>query len=355
MAAKCTGCGKFVSPSTGVVTCSVCPLLYHKGCVGIAGTSSTHKDWVCPECTKKRPRRGDNNNTPVKNVSELNVPTADSAPAISKSSTAMTLTSPATSITPLQGELKTSSVDEDASILGLRRELTACMAEIREFRKEMTDLRNSLTGINVRLDSFEQRIEAVENRCVPAPDEIAQLERTVLHLKHELNDRDQEALLSDLEIGQLPEEKGENIVHTVIVLGAKLGIQLEDRDIVFAERMGIAQVVAEGGEEPRARRVVVRLARRDLRDRLLSAARVRRTLTAVDAGQASNARNRSRIFINERLTRANRQLFHRVREECRKHQWRYSWTKKGRIYTRQADGKPVHRIQSEEDIARIFG
>ncbi|KOB57427.1 Zinc finger DNA binding protein [Operophtera brumata] len=179
--------------------------------------------------------------------------------------------------------------------------------------------------------------------------------RTVAQLKIELNERDQEALQSDLEIGHLPEEKGESVLHAVTVLAAKLGVTLEARDVVYAERVGVTQGAGAEGEVRRERRVVVRLARRHLRDQLLQAARVRRTLTASDAGCATAAVAGPRIFLNERLTRANRQLFHRVREECRKLQWRFSWTKRGRIYARQADGKQAYPIRSEADLLRVFG
>ncbi|CAK1588908.1 unnamed protein product [Parnassius mnemosyne] len=111
----------------------------------------------------------------------------------------------------------------------------------------------------------------------PTKVEVNELEKTVNLLKQELNDRDQEALLSDLEIGHLPEEKGENITHTISVLAVRLGVPLEERDVVFAERVGAAplslSVSTEGGIAIRARRVVVRLARRSLRDELLRAAR----------------------------------------------------------------------------------
>jgi hypothetical protein len=133
-----------------------------------------------------------------------------------------------------------------------------------------------------------------------------------------------------------------SVVQSVTVLAARLGVPLEARDVVFAERVGAPP--AEGG---RARRVVVRLARRQVRDDLLRAARVRRTGAAADKGP--------RVFLNERLTRPNRQLFHRVREECRELKWRYSWTRRGRICARQGDGTPVFQFRSEEDISRVFG
>ncbi|KOB75143.1 Uncharacterized protein OBRU01_08794 [Operophtera brumata] len=79
--------------------------------------------------------------------------------------------------------------------------------------------------------------------------------------------------MSDIEIGHRPEEKGENVLHAVTVLAAKLGVALEERDVVFAERVCVTQGAGARAEAPRERRVVVRLARHHLRDQLLQAAR----------------------------------------------------------------------------------
>lgn len=235
----------------------------------------------------------------------------------------------------------------------MRRELSEFMAELRVYRKEMIEFRATVVAINERMEGIERRLDAVEQKEVASSraSEVAELEKVVDQLKMELNDRDQEALSADLEIGQLPEVKGETVLHSVTVLAAKLGVALEERDIVFAERVGAADRTGSSGSEGRPRRVVVRLARRHLRDELITSARVRRTLTTAELGQGGP---QQRIYLNERLTRTNRHLFHLVREECRKQGWRYTWTKRGRVYARQGDGKQVYPFRTEADVARVF-
>ncbi|CAG5008732.1 unnamed protein product [Parnassius apollo] len=44
-------------------------------------------------------------------------------------------------------------------------------------------------------------------------------------------------LAADLEIRNIPEERTENITHTVVLVAAKLGVSLDERDIVFADRV----------------------------------------------------------------------------------------------------------------------
>ncbi|KAL4705408.1 hypothetical protein ACJJTC_002431 [Scirpophaga incertulas] len=192
---------------------------------------------------------------------------------------------------------------------------------MRQFRMEMSLLRESFTAITARLESVQRRLEVLEARKPEAgADRVAELESV----------------------------NGENVFHSVAQLAGRLRVVLENRDVVFAERVGAPPLPGEAGEAGgRARRVVVRLTRRCLRDELLNAARVRRAGLTSSAGV--------RVYLNERLTRSNRVLFHRVREECRRLQWRYAWTRRRHIFTRQSDGNPVFRFGTVEDLARVFG
>ncbi|KAJ0169634.1 hypothetical protein K1T71_014819 [Dendrolimus kikuchii] len=313
--AKCSACGKFLSP-TGAATCFLCPLIFHRGCVAIPETAILSKSWACPDC-KKKVRKGDNTTTPVKGIC------GNESPSETVSRSAAGISAP--DISPLE--------EDESEVRAMRREMAEYMSELR---REMVQLRTSIAGFGQRLDSIECRLDVLEQKKEIVDSKgTAELENTIAQLKLEINDKDQEALLSDLDIGCLPEEKGENealladlnigclpeengenTVHIVTVVASKLGVTIESRDIVYAERIGTARSVAAATDAGRkARRVVVRLARRDLRDELLHAARVRRNLTTADMGFSGPSQ---RVFINERLTRTNRQLFHRVREECNK-------------------------------------
>ncbi|KOB76082.1 Poly U binding factor 68kD, partial [Operophtera brumata] len=323
MGAKCNACGNFIK-STGVATCtcSKCFGIYHKACITpLEMLRVIGPEWVCSECATRTPK-GDN--TPAKSDAR------DSQQA-----------------SPFEScQVATLASMPSAPTLDMSKmhsEFSEWIIEMREFRQEMSEFRSSLQGLSTRMDSFESRLDTIEQKREEPCAELASLWTQVATLQQELNARDQDALLSDLEIGQLSEEKGENVVHTVTVLAAKLGVVIEERDIVFAERVGVAQGAGSGAEPLRPRRIVVRLARRGLRDSLLQGARVRRTLTAADAGQAAGAG--PRIFVNERLSRCNRNLFYRAREECRKAHWRFVWTNRGRVHVRQADVLcPVSKI-----------
>lgn len=350
--------------------CPQCNSNSHFECVGLPGGAQISDSWRCGDCQRRVPK-GRDPATPVR-TSQENYTLSAAGTAAAAEEEEMVLDTTANNITAEFSEMELhiglrSALRDDFAqeFRTLREDFLGGMnslsdgfhtltAEVKQLRTEVADFRAALAGVTERVDGVEKRIEDLERRIERPPALVVHLQTKVSLLEQELNERDQEALLADLEIGHLPEEKGESVVHAVTVLASKLGVALEPRDVVFAERVGVAQGAGAGGGAPRARRIVVRMARRDLREQLIQGARARRTLTAADAGLTATEA-RGRIFLNERLTRTNRQLFHRVREECRRLQWRFSWTKRGRIYAREADGKPAFPIRTAADIERVFG
>ncbi|KAL0883332.1 hypothetical protein ABMA27_016739 [Loxostege sticticalis] len=383
---NCGGCLQVLDHSRHL-TCSLCGQHYDIQCAGVSEqcflstlTGDRGAVWRCPRCRSREPK-ANNSETPVRSGEggvtlrrggsgppamemELDVSLPD--PELgTREDTQHNIAAEPVGLRAIVEEWRRFREDIRADLRTMRDEFREDLRALRGEMRELTGLVRRCEGrvdvveerletlekeasvnsvaVGARIDAVEARVEAAERRRAEAgPDDAEGLRRTVEELKLELNEREQEALLADLEIGQLPEQKGENVLHAVAVLATRLGVPLEERDLVFAERVGAPPAEAGG----RARRVVVRLARRHLRDELLRAARVRRGVTAEGGG---------RVFVNERLTRSNRQLFHRVREECRRLQWRYSWTRRGRIFARKSDGAQVVQFRSLGDIERVFG
>ncbi|KAH9630837.1 hypothetical protein HF086_009953 [Spodoptera exigua] len=228
--------------------------------------------------------------------------------------------------TPLCGDAYSAAVAAIVSLdLGLLMvELRAVRVEIQEFRKEMelemAQLGSSMSSCNVRIDGLEARISALKQRASTGH---SSADEVVEELRSELNDRDQDLLANDVEITNIPEAPSDNPIHIIKAVGIKLGVQLEERDIISAERVVGKQINATSSAGPAVTRllaIVVRLARRDLRDELLAGARVRRGATTANLGTPSLPQ---RFFVNERLTKTNRRLFWMVQDAAHLHNWRF--------------------------------
>jgi hypothetical protein len=313
--------------------------------------------WKCDECRNAMPKMN-NTNTPVKREdypfvnSRKRVNAGSSATSAAQSSATSSL-GVKDSPTECAGTAS-ASTELITELRLLREEVRATRAEMLEFRTTLNSLTAAVEVCNRRIDELTARVFAVEQQREDTTNSTtAALEQTVADLKLDLNARDQELLCNDVEIAGIPEEKSERCCHIVLAVAQKLGVTLEERDLVSAERAGsVRRAEAQDTVPPRPRPLVVRLARRALRDQLLAAARVRRDATTAGLGLSSAARP---FYVNERLTPTNRHLFYKARSESTRIQWKYVWTREGKIYARKEHGAPRHRLRSENDIAKVFG
>ncbi|KAL0860160.1 hypothetical protein ABMA27_010467 [Loxostege sticticalis] len=312
MAPKCNACGKFLS-AADKVTCTKCSGTHHRACVTMPQGSQTPAAWLCPSgqsCKASLPRAN-------------------------------------TDGTPIKGQPHTSSSTDSAVdtadvnlIQKFREEVKKASEECKIWREEVADIRSIMNSMADRLEKLEKRVEDIEqlrSSAVGVEGEANKaLEVAVFQLKCELDERDQELLLNNVDIAGIPEEDNESVQHLVLACATKLGVPLDDRDIVSCRRVGLQ----------------VRLARRSTRDQLIKAARVRRGLNTEGLGLRAPPRL---IYLNERLTRTNRQIFNKAREIAKKLSWRFVWTREGQVFIRRDHGAPASRIRSCGELERVFG
>lgn len=359
---KCGACAKFIG-RTGIVSCPKCGGQYHGACVGVSAGAVIPKDWDCPDCQRLKPR--DNRaDTPVKGLLgqssssappaaaplATDRPAAAARPASAQTATAL-LASSSDSLSAdtampcspasFDGEDMASALIELKRFIGV--EFHTIRQELKEFRDEFQDLRAHLSVFGERMDRLEGRVDAIERQVIDGAASAATrvLEEAVATLQMELNDRDQELLSNDIQVTNVPEDPGESAAGLATRICAKLGVELDVRDVVSVYRAGRTR------EAARPRPIVLRLARRAVKDELLQGARTRRGATTEGLGLAGAPQ---RFYVNERLTSANRQLFQRAREAARTAAWRFVWTRDGRILARRSEGQPAHHVRRLSDL-----
>jgi hypothetical protein len=365
---KCAACTKSLDKKD-FLRCVMCELAYDIACLNISSqryrsfyalNSERKHTWKCPECLSKIPKQG-NINTPVRG----------SASVVNNNSCATTLVNsindddqnvtlrPKHTTAPVLEEHQHNNSEEKESV-----NVNDSMAYLKVFVDEMRAMRQELSRmcdkmstftetINSRMDRLEQRMESIESRKSDIDNsKLKELEATVSQLKWEIQERDQEMLSNDIEVASFPESINENGTHVILTIANKLGVKLEERDVVNAYRAGPASSPVEGGAPPRPRPLVVRLARRAARDVLLRAARTRRGATTEGMSVPGSPRS---FYLNERLTKANRYLFQKTRESAKRSAWKFVWTREGKTFVRKEQGTPSVRIRSEFDIAKVFG
>lgn len=327
---KCTRCGKFFSAAGDGARCATCSTLYHKQCLNLSPNTKLTGKWQCKTCIiKKNTVQAANDNV----GSVYSGQTVDDGCSVQAGSTP-----------------------------SLVQELQLLRHEISGLRHEMARLTNMVDSLDKRIESVENRVcslecQASEQKSQNAGDVVTQ----VNELKKQLNESEQLHLLNDLEISGVPESSNENPTHVIITLSQKLGIVLEDRDVVSAYRAGAVRRNHAGDNDDEAepvragpRVLVARLARRSLRDDILRAARVRRGADTSGTDICSGGQPR-RFFVNERLTRINRHLFYLARKKGSENNWNFVWTRGGYIYARRDSKSKICKIRSQDELNQVFG
>ncbi|CAG4974280.1 unnamed protein product [Colias eurytheme] len=247
------------------------------------------------------------------------------------------------------------------AINGLKKELN----ETTDFLfSQFTDFKNELATYRERINNLESENTSLHLKLSqlckqqPTSQETVNMHATIKQLQLELNQRDQAGLLNDVEVSGIPEFDGESASHIAITLANKLGISLDERDIVYARRVGSKRRLTTDATNydldvnNRVRPLCISFSRRSLRDDFLKNARVRRGTTTTDLGLPNH--DARRVHIHERLTQKNRVIFGKARSMGKALQWRYIWSREGRVFARRTDSSIIHRLQTEEDIDRVF-
>ncbi|CAG5018752.1 unnamed protein product [Parnassius apollo] len=116
--------------------------------------------------------------------------------------------------------------------------------EFRAFREELRDIRTLVSKCDARLDKLENTVQTIlesqeQYGSQGFKSEILKLEWSVNQLQADLNDRDQELLANDVELSGIPEESGENPTHLVLTVVTKLGIHMEEKELVNCMQVGM--------------------------------------------------------------------------------------------------------------------
>ncbi|CAG9783782.1 unnamed protein product [Diatraea saccharalis] len=363
----CGGCRRVIEDRR-FLYCGGCKQFYDLNCANVSEqrfyntfTKEHREAWRCVLCKSGQPKT-DNTNTPVRAGADGVTVQRGASVRSPQQLDIMSIVEQPMSLNDTTHSMNIEVIDFQSFVMEMRAFRQEMRDEIRSNRSRIERLSETVLSLSDKVIECEdrivmmnERINSLENRVSKVQTDTS-LAASVEQLKAELNDRDQDLLLNDVEISCIHEQKGEGLLHVVTVLASKLGVNLAPQDIVSATRVGRAPepVEAEKSLVARPRPIVVRLARRVVRDQLLQAARVRRGATTEGTGLPGTSR---RYYINERLTKANRHLFRRTRELCSRLNWRYVWTRDGRIFVRQYYGKdaPRLRIRTEADLERVFG
>lgn len=336
---SCAGC-LLDTNDEEVITCSIegCKQSFHAACTNAARLSNEEiRAWACPDCTAAARRGGDNSHTPVRVISD-NVTTRKKK-------------------IPQQHR---PAAETDGATANFAEVFLSLSTEFNLLRQSASEMWNSLKD---RLDDLCDKISSYDSRLgmlEKLESENTVLKATVADLQYQLRSQAQASLSNEVEILGIDEFPAENPYHVVLTTAVKLGVELSEADLVHVSRVGpkrLRENSDTGCDAPNKttlqRPIAVAFVRRVKRDEFLKQAKVRRSLKSGDIVHQGSSK---KVYINERLTSANRRLFRSARIVAKERGYKYCWVRNGNILIRKQDartGSPAILIRSDDELKNL--
>ncbi|KAH9367553.1 hypothetical protein HPB48_001645 [Haemaphysalis longicornis] len=330
----CLACRKQIAVGSAYLHCSQCKNAYHCGkCSGItkAVFKAMHTDecnaWTCSTCEIHAKRQSEAKGSPQTDQSTQTV--ADALSLLTK-----------------QGA---ESLEKLAQLIvrieGIEKQLCTQNARQEEIQKTLDDQTKTIEGIEKsveflgeKYDKILSRLEQAEKAASDVTGLVQELQadvrnkdREIKQIRIALNDAEQYSRRKNIEVHGVPIKDEENLMDVLTEIAGKLQLSTPTVETVSTAH----RLKAKEGKIPP---IIVRFRKRDDRDKWCA----KRT-TLREEG----------IFINENLTQYTKQLLWATKTKAREKNYKFAWTRNGKVLVKEKEGAPKIWIKSEDDLHQL--
>ena len=155
---------------------------------------------------------------------------------------------------------------------------------------------------------------------------VLQSENEIKLLQQSFNDMDQYLRRDCVKIRGLPIDSQQNSNNLVLKIAEKIGIDIKESDISVSHILRRRNFVDQSRlRQNSTEAIIVKFVRRDIKDKFYRARKNLKNLTAANFDFESS----NKIFINENLTRKNKELFNSGLNIKREKGYKFIWTNNG--------------------------
>ena len=231
----------------------------------------------------------------------------------------------------------------DKKLGSLNSKMDEVTTSIEETMKTVKFISKQYDEILIKLTTIEEEKRLLLKENESLRQDLTEATQELESLRECQNKLEQYSRRDCLEIKGIPVKEGEVTSEIVVKIANKIGVKITSQDISTSHRLP-RRVASK--DEPA---MIVKFVRRDTRDQLYKARKRLRDITTKDLGY----RGSNRVFINESLTRVNKNLLSKCLKVKRDFNFKYVWTNAGRIMLRETDESPVLRISTEKDLNKF--
>lgn len=231
--------------------------------------------------------------------------------------------------------------------------------DLKELRSQFSDTKKDITALNIKHQELSHAVSEIKSsvnfnsaNIIDNVKRVTEMEsristcasETISLLENKIDRLEQHARQCNIEVGNLPEKRGENLVAIFESIASAINIPLTQRDIVAIHRVPHAHTL-----NSRPKNIIVKLSTRLLRDNMLSAYRLSKGITSDGIGLTGT---QCRVYMNEHLTLRNKELFRKTRDAAKSNKFKYVWVRNATVLVKETDDSPTFAIRSEDEISR---
>lgn len=221
------------------------------------------------------------------------------------------------------------------------KQLTMCEdtgSKIEKQTEVVQEMEKALEFLSKKYDEFLFSIEAqktelneLKSKALDLEVQLTARDSKITQLAADVDNLETYSRRNNLEIHGVRFKDNEDLSATLASLANKLELPVPAQYEVEA----VHRLKSKPGILPP---ILVRFANRSIRDHWL---------------EKRNCLKSEKIYLNENLTVRVKRLLWLTKNRAKEQNYRFWWTRGGRVYTRKMDGAPHIRINNEDDLNKI--
>jgi len=229
--------------------------------------------------------------------------------------------------------INTSITQEEDAFVGSNETLSNLTESVKFMSNQFDMFGKQLSEV---LDSIKELKE--ENKSLK---EINfKLNVDIASLSKKINVLEQNAIISNVEIIGVPEQKNENCVEVVENIATKLGVKLS---VLNAFRM-----YSKFSNRPT--KIIAKLNSPETKKQLMEFAKKRKLITK----HLNENWENGNIYINNELTAFNRDLFYKTRMFAKSNNFKFVWFKDLKIFIEKDENSKAYIVHDDLDLSKLL-
>lgn len=224
-------------------------------------------------------------------------------------------------------------------------QLLALQPAVAELRTTVCELQSTVDSFSTKCDSVlalaltnEESVKDLQKEVGAVRDTMVEQSQEIERLKQELNDSQQYSRRCNMEVHGLPFAHDEDLISAMEDLSVKLSLPpLQSSDILAIHRLPRKQDSSST--------IIVNFASPSLKSVWMAARAKLKKL--------NQSNNQLKLYFNDNLTAANRELFWMARSKGKERGFQFVWLKNAKIFARKVEGSPAIRISAVRDLDKL--